>query len=213
MRNRRKQYLINKEFQIGFIYDFLKVVIFFIILMAVLLILFYYFKYQYGESIFNNYLLIVKKGDPIKVTNIFEIVAPVVIISSVIVVAFIWIYGIFYSHRIAGPIYRVKKTIDSICNGKLDIKVKLRKKDKFLELSDYLNNLLLYLNNTFNGLKEKSSLIKENIKEVKDIIINNEDIDNKKLKEIFNNIEKANLKINSVLNQIITYEVSKKGGE
>ena len=91
-KNRRKRYLIDKEFQLFFISDFLKIIISFILLMGLFLVVFYYIKYQFGESIFNNYLLIVKKGETIKVTNMFKIVAPVILVSSLIVVIFIVIF-------------------------------------------------------------------------------------------------------------------------
>ena len=197
-KNRRKRYLIDKEFQLFFISDFLKIIISFILLMGLFLVVFYYIKYQFGESIFNNYLLIVKKGETIKVTNMFKIVAPVILVSSLIVVIFIVIYGIFYSHRIAGPIYRLKKTIESICNRNLNFTVRLRKKDKFQEIAEYLNNLITFLNQNVLILKEGSNNIRKKVIEAKKIL-SKSPIDKQKLGKIIDEIRRYNSELSTYL--------------
>lgn len=50
--------------------------------------------------------------------------------------------AMFYSHRIAGPIYNIKKTIDAVLEGKKDSRVHLRKNDYLVDLADKVNLLL-----------------------------------------------------------------------
>lgn len=143
---RRRGYLVDKEFQLNFIMEFLRVEILFTLLIGGLFLIIYYFKYQAGESIFNNYLLIVRKGSSIKVTNMFEIIYPIIIVAGIVITLFTIVYGLIYSHKISGPIYRVKKTIESLGKGIFNFKIKFRKKDKFQDLSIPINELIARLN-------------------------------------------------------------------
>jgi methyl-accepting chemotaxis protein len=50
--------------------------------------------------------------------------------------------ALFYSHFVAGPIYRFQRVLDEIKMGKLDIHVKLRPRDEFKEVADTFNQAL-----------------------------------------------------------------------
>ncbi len=76
----------------------------------------------------------------------FEIIYPIIIVASIMITIFTIIYGLIYSHKISGPIYRVKRTIESLTKGIFNFKIQFRKKDKFQDLSGYLNELINYLN-------------------------------------------------------------------
>lgn len=68
----------------------------------------------------------------------------ILIIFSVILVIVFFIWGLFYSHRIAGPISKLTKWLDE--SGDLESAVQkpvqFRKKDLFLEIPDSLNAFL-----------------------------------------------------------------------
>ncbi len=51
--------------------------------------------------------------------------------------------GVFYSHRLAGPIYHIQKTLRDAADGKLVQPIVLRKNDEFKELAEAINLLLL----------------------------------------------------------------------
>lgn len=191
-KNRRKSYLIDKEFQINFIFGFLIVEIFFIIVIGFLFIFIYYFKYQFGESIFNNYLLIVKKGSSLKVTNMFEIVMPIIIVAGIIIGAFTVGYGLLYSHRIAGPIYRMKRTLTALTRGIFDFKIKLRKGDKFQELTDYINGLISVLNNKMFLIKGNNQEMKGKLTELLRMA-ERSSLNRKQIRFLLKEIEKHNL--------------------
>ena len=50
-----------------------------------------------------------------------------------------------YSHRIAGPSYRVLQALERIKRGKLDFRVKLRDGDELQDVADGVNDLLDWL--------------------------------------------------------------------
>jgi len=52
------------------------------------------------------------------------------------------VLSIFFSHKIAGPVYKMKTTIDKFLEtGTGPETIHLRKGDAFKELSDFLNRL------------------------------------------------------------------------
>jgi signal transduction histidine kinase len=60
--------------------------------------------------------------------------------AIVVIVAF----GIVISHRIAGPLYRIQRTIDEVVGGRDVAFIRLRKKDEhsLKELADRINKLI-----------------------------------------------------------------------
>jgi signal transduction histidine kinase len=78
-------------------------------------------------------------------TILFSIPAVVVIIA----------FGIVVSHRIAGPLYRIERTIDEVIRGEDVEVIRLRKKDEqeLKNLAERINNLL----GVIKGLKSASN--------------------------------------------------------
>ncbi len=48
----------------------------------------------------------------------------------------------FISHRIAGPLFRLERTIKEMGGGKIPVKVNLRKKDEFKQLAEVVNSVI-----------------------------------------------------------------------
>jgi methyl-accepting chemotaxis protein len=53
--------------------------------------------------------------------------------------------GIRYSHRIAGPLYRLDSKMRRIAEGEAPSPVSFRRKDQFLQLADSFNAMLARL--------------------------------------------------------------------
>jgi len=60
----------------------------------------------------------------------------------VVVLVFAFGLGVYYLHRIAGPVYRIEKTIREMAEGKKVEPIKLRKKDFFKSLAEAVNKLI-----------------------------------------------------------------------
>lgn len=58
---------------------------------------------------------------------------------------FVGIISLIYSHRIAGPIYRLKKSIEALQEGKEIGCIKVRPADEFQDLADSLEKLRVIL--------------------------------------------------------------------
>lgn len=65
-----------------------------------------------------------------------------IVISAIII--FIGLASIFYSHKIAGPLYRLRSVSEKLAAGDLSIRLKFRKGDDPIlhEVADHLNKML-----------------------------------------------------------------------
>jgi len=72
---------------------------------------------------------------------IFNKVALALLKNMAVLAVLIFIFAIFISHRIAGPIYRIKSVIRAIGEGNLDAPVYLRKNDELHDLAEEINKL------------------------------------------------------------------------
>jgi len=80
-----------------------------------------------------------------KPVNIFELQRNPMIYMSILYLILITIFGLFISHKMAGPVYRLRKNLKEMSDGKLDLKTfhfKLRKGDELQELVIALNQFL-----------------------------------------------------------------------
>ena len=71
--------------------------------------------------------------------------------------------GIFYSHRIVGPLFRVKKFSAVLGEGKFDERISFRKKDAIHTLSSELNEMA-------KGCQDNVTLLISGLHELKDTV-------------------------------------------
>lgn len=106
-----------------------------------------------------------------------EIVANVEIYKDMVLSRSIFIYAIFtiltligivilsviYSHRIAGPLQRVKAVSRELAKGNFDINVRLRKHDVIHPLADSINHMAEQYKARYTKLKDVTLKMAENI--------------------------------------------------
>lgn len=88
------------------------------------------------------FYLIVDMNNPV---NTFQIQLLPMILMSILYLLMIIIFGLFISHKMAGPVYRIKKTLREVADGKVsvsEVKFSLRKRDELKDLVDSLNDFL-----------------------------------------------------------------------
>ncbi|MBL6989532.1 MAG: hypothetical protein ISR65_07125 [Bacteriovoracaceae bacterium] len=77
----------------------------------------------------------------------------------------IFIISIFFSHKLAGPIYKMKKILKNVRNNEGDQIVYLRKGDYFTDLASEINETLNTFTNhettKYSNISEISSLLDE----------------------------------------------------
>ena len=122
MENKRKQIIIKNHFQHRLIINTLLMTI---VTLNLILVASYFLESVYGSSD--------------SIVNVFT--------ASLGVMELVAIFAVYYisrriSFRIAGPIYAIERTLNSMSEGELSLRLKLRADDYFDEVADALNRVL-----------------------------------------------------------------------
>lgn len=102
-----------------------------------------------------------------------------------VLIALILSFGIFLTHRVAGPIYRFEQTIKNAMEGNLNTRIKLRWADEFKLLASSINDMLNSFSQRFIKLKKSSEKLESiavkmeqqaagSSKELKELIMENQ---------------------------------------
>ena len=71
------------------------------------------------------------------------------VVSSILIifiaVVLTGFFGVFFLHRVAGPVYRFRQVLERMGSGEIPGQVQLRKRDFFKETADELNRVILLL--------------------------------------------------------------------
>ncbi|MBN1114962.1 MAG: hypothetical protein JXA66_06440 [Oligoflexia bacterium] len=140
---KRRVYLINKDFQIKFIIYTTAIALITIAAFYTMLSFFFQSSIDLGiEAGFPPGHVYFRFIDDSRADmNVYFL------ITSVSVFILIFISGLLFSHKIAGPIYRMITYLRSISLDKISEKLSFRKKDFFQELSEAYNKRIQYLRN------------------------------------------------------------------
>lgn len=163
MKNRpkfhRRNYFINKKFQIDFSIKILIVIVIESILAIGL------FLYLAKGTLTTGYI-----GSEFSIAHTNDFFLPILLISNLIVVGITGIIAIlvmlFLSHRIAGPLYHFQKVLNEISTGDLTHRFTLRHTDQFPELADHINKLIAVLDNKIGDIKLEIISISDLISEI-----------------------------------------------
>ncbi len=136
-RFRRRKYLINKPLQ--FVYSGITVYLLLIGIMVVGMAT-YYITLDTILSQLEAQGGMTQAYEMVKNINI--LLMKRISILFIVVMVFAFILAVYYLHRIAGPVFRIEKTLNEIAEGKKVDLVRLRKKDFFKSLADALNRVI-----------------------------------------------------------------------
>ena len=153
---KRKNYFIEKRFQLKYmlltmilllVYSFIFVIIIFAPYMLTL-----YFDYPLAEKAEAARALLLLNA------RVWPGIGVVILLFGAV--------SIFISHKVAGPLFRLKKTLSQVTEGNLNVVVKLRKWDDLQDLADHLNILIEELRTFVITLKNDYDLLSEYILEL-----------------------------------------------
>ena len=86
-------------------------------------------------------------GNPPKLYNAFDLYIIPIFVTSILNVIIVSVFSIFFSHKMAGPIKRIKNTLDAFVNQKEVSLIYLRKGDFFKDLAELINKAILIKKN------------------------------------------------------------------
>jgi methyl-accepting chemotaxis protein len=118
-----------------------------------------------GES----YNTIMASVQGIRKVLFWRVVALYAVISLLIVVGMVVLH-LFYSHRIAGPVYRIGREAAKIAQGNLTGNIKFRRKDNLTDMADLLNDVASRYRGRMNAVKDCFAAIDTHSETVYDLI-------------------------------------------
>src|SRR3989338_650465 len=135
----RRQYLVAKKFQLKYV----GLILLLMFLTAALCsyVIYYTSMLLLGEKLANVY----PQG---RLVSIVKIVNFRILLSLILITPLVTIIGIFLSHRIAGPIYRMENFMANLAGGNLAPHLILREKDELIMLANGINRVVDSLRET-----------------------------------------------------------------
>jgi hypothetical protein len=77
------------------------------------------------------------------------------------------VVGLYFSHKLAGPIYRFKLELERITEGREWRAIRLRREDDFHDVADMLNRALEHIESTENLLRQQLEQAEHRLQEVR----------------------------------------------
>jgi methyl-accepting chemotaxis protein len=110
------------------------------------------------------------------------------ILILVVVTAAIAVISIFFSHRMAGPMVHLERSLEVIGSGDLTYSSKLRKGDQLLPISEEINSMVKSLNHKVRGSKDALLEIKR-CEEALGRLCSQEDPDDARVREALSGLK------------------------
>lgn len=105
--------------------------------------------------------------------------------------------SILYTHRIAGPLHRIKSAAKAIGKGNLDTKIQLRSKDAIHHFAKSLNSMTESYRDRIRALSGSLDQLRDSITEIKSLTDHNKEMDS-----TLEKISDKNIEIHSYIDSI-----------
>jgi signal transduction histidine kinase len=161
VKNRRRRLIVEGNFQARFILRFILVIVGATLLATGAILGLFYFKYQYGGADMENIVILITPQGRTDVTGLFQIVLVPLVAANLLVLCIVVPFSLLYSHRIAGPIYRLEQSMEMLINGDMDFMITLRKHDEFKYLADRMNALIDFMRRNIREVRSSHRILKE----------------------------------------------------
>jgi methyl-accepting chemotaxis protein len=146
-KHRRSIFLIDRPFQLRF--SFYVCSWLFALSFVYPLIIFNLFDY------FARYLTLDPNGPSlIMIQNVRKEIVILLVVFQIIFLAITFMISIFVSHRIAGPLYKLKNFLRQNGGGKLSADLQFRQNDHFKDLAVEYNLMISKLRAELRGVRE-----------------------------------------------------------
>ncbi|MDD5132236.1 MAG: methyl-accepting chemotaxis protein [bacterium] len=156
LKNRRKRLIISSGLQFRYVGGVLFAMLFVSLVVG-------YFIYQniwnvlLNESRYNDWSPFLNAVKDQTDRQIFFGVAISIILMMVV--------SVYMSHKIAGPLYRLKKCFLDVAKGDLSFEMRLRKGDELTDLVDDFNGMLRNLKGMVDADRQKVKDIRQKVEE------------------------------------------------
>lgn len=162
--NKRGRYIIDKDFQYGVIGRIVALSVFMIVFSLFFFGIIYHY---YGDiqvdvaicqplpfALSGAAAAATKGGGFMTKSNLFDLLWPVLSVSVAAALLISSLLGLLFSHKMAGPVHRMRKELLSIRNGNLSNSFTLRDNDVFQHLAKDIDELRRHLRASIEELKD-----------------------------------------------------------
>ncbi len=163
LTNRRKTFLINREIQIGITVRFIVVFVLFMLLATLIVFFPSALKLFMGHG----------SEELARPAREFLILNKRVWPMVILVIGGFVVYSVLFTHRLAGPVYRLNKELKKLIDGTFPERIALRDKDFFKETAALLEELSRSMRERSGGgaadheeILKKLSLLREEMQGV-----------------------------------------------
>ncbi len=142
---RRRIYVIDKTFQHTFMFRFALMVTVGVLLSFGVLAGYYYLRYSGPNLPMKFFYLSNQPGAGLEQVSLMTLVLPSLVVATVLSLLFTLFLGLLYSHRIAGPLYNLKKALRRFREGQMNQVVRFRKYDEFHDLAAEVSRTMIWM--------------------------------------------------------------------
>lgn len=155
-QSRRRIYFIERSFQAKFMLKYCLIVFFGGLLTVGIT---YLLALQSTSVLIENSRVVAR--------NTADFILPILLQTVAIVMAFVILATVavtlFVSHKIAGPLYRFKKVMQSLGEGDYHSDFHIRELDQLQGFADAFNEMILKMRSQINMIKEASSAVQKKL--------------------------------------------------
>jgi methyl-accepting chemotaxis protein len=168
--NRRRRLIIEGNFQTRFILRFILVIVGATLLSTGAILGLFYFKYHAGGAELNSLIIVITPEGETNVAGLFQVILTPIIGANLLVLCIVVPYSLVYSHKVAGPIYRLEQSMELLLDGDMDFVITLRKNDEFKYLADRMNALIDYMRRNISEVRSSHRIIREIVERMNRLI-------------------------------------------
>ncbi len=160
---RRRNYFIKQELQGKYMFGIFLFVVACSVLLSVIL-----------SMLSADSMTIVYKDSSLAVGN-----TPVVLLKEILSANWIFIIAggiivtvlaMFLTHRLAGPVYRLEKSLEQMIDGNFNFDIRLRSKDEIKELADMVNVLNTRLSARLREMRELTEQVGSHLSDARGML-------------------------------------------
>ena len=142
---RRRQFIVNRDVQIGLLCNSFLYVLLFVVVIGVV-----FFVPLMGELIDgeNSSATTVQVSDQMR--YLYTYFWPAVSLAMIL----IFLHSVRASHKVVGPLYRFRVVLEALKEGKISSQISIRKGDYLQQEADLINEVLESLRQNLEGLRE-----------------------------------------------------------
>jgi hypothetical protein len=161
-RQRRKKRLIDAELQSRLVLRAVGAIVISTLLFSLGFLAFYWFSYMAGDNLFKEFIVVYKQIESVDTVEVegrtveqrsyaveaqpetarWKIILPPLIVNNLLIAAVLSLFAVWYTHRMAGPVYRITSDVKTALRGKRGVRIRLRQKDELRDLAAHINLLL-----------------------------------------------------------------------